>query len=66
VRWRFWLPLIVELSGISITSAGIGIEVAMQADLGFFLISLGSLLIAFGGILWSKLKPWRKEEETYG
>jgi len=35
-----------------------------MADVGYMLISLGSLMIAAGGILWSKLKPWRKEEET--
>jgi len=64
MRWRFWLPLIVELAGISVTSCGIGIEVALMADVGYMLISLGSHQIAAGGILWSKLKPWRKEEET--
>ena len=63
MRWRFWLPLIVELAGISVTSCGIGIEIALMADVGYMLISLGSLMIAAGGILWSKLRPWREKTD---
>lgn len=51
---RYLLPIVVEMFGIMVVSAGIGIEIAMRADLGFLLITSGSVVIAAGGILWAK------------
>jgi len=57
-RKKFWIPMIVELIGIGVTSFGIGYEMAYGADFGFLLISTGSALIAAGGVLYVKFKPW--------
>lgn len=57
-RRKFWIPTVIELFGIFIIACGIGIEISMRADTGYLLISLGSGLVAFGGILYAKFKPW--------
>ena len=59
-KWnkKFWVPILTEVAGIIVTSAGIGYEIAYHAELGFILISLGSVFIAAGGLMFSKFKPW--------
>ena len=59
-KWdrKFWIPTIVEIIGIAITSAGLGYEMAYKADLGFALITGGSVITALGGVLYAKFKPW--------
>ena len=59
-KWdrKFWIPVLTEITGIIITSVGIFYESLYHADLGFVLISTGSVLIATGGLIFSKLKPW--------
>ena len=57
-RKKFWLPTIVELTGISLMCYGIGYEMAYQADFGYVMISLGSVITAAGGVLYAKFKPW--------
>lgn len=54
MRKKKLVPLILELIGIVTISSGIGIELAMQASIGYLLITAGSLLIATGGIIWGK------------
>jgi hypothetical protein len=48
------LPVTVELIGIATISSGIGIELASKAEIGYVIISIGSLFIATGAIIWGK------------
>ena len=48
------LPIALELVGIAVVGAGIGIEYVYEADWGFIGITTGSLLIAMGGVIWGK------------
>ncbi|GAI59519.1 unnamed protein product [marine sediment metagenome] len=48
------IPILIELIGISIISVGIGLEITLGGDVFFVLITLGSLLIATGSIIWGK------------
>lgn len=54
MKRRFMFPLILELVGIATVGGGIGIEIAMKADIGYVIISVGSVLVAGGGIVWGK------------
>ena len=47
-------PITLELLGIATIGVGIGIEVVMGADVGFVVISVGSCLVAMGGVIWGK------------
>lgn len=44
----------LETLGIGIIGAGIGVELALGADLGYALVTGGSLLVAAGGVLFGK------------
>lgn len=44
----------LELLGITAIGAGIGIEFALGADIGYMAITCGSVLVAGGGIIWGK------------
>jgi hypothetical protein len=48
------LPVTVELIGIVAISSGIGIELASKAEIGYVIITIGSLLVAAGAIIWGK------------
>jgi len=52
---------IVELFGISMTSAGLAYEVAVGADLGYVVMSIGSVFIATGSLLFAKVAPWMRQ-----
>ena len=54
MKSRLLFPLTLELLGIAVIGGGIGIEVAMHADIGYVLISVGSVLVAGGGVVWGK------------
>jgi len=58
---RFYGALLIELLGISVTSYGIAYESIYKADLGFIIISMGSLIISVGGVVYAKFKPWLDE-----
>lgn len=45
----------IELVGIITVGSGIGIEIALGAQLGYVLITFGSCLLAFGGLLYAKV-----------
>lgn len=49
------LSAILELIGIITVSSGIGIELASRAEIGYIVITIGSLLVATGGFIWAKL-----------
>lgn len=44
-----------EAVGMCIVLLGIVIEVLMKADLGFILITAGSVIVAGGGMIFAKL-----------
>ena len=46
--------VILELVGIGAIGAGIGIELGTGAEIGYLIITTGSLLVATGGIIWGK------------
>jgi hypothetical protein len=48
------LAIILELVGIGSIGTGVGIELAIGADIGFVAITVGSLLVATGGVIWGK------------
>lgn len=48
------IPVTLELLGIVSIGTGIGIEVGLGADIGYLVISVGSVLIATGGVIWGK------------
>jgi len=49
-----YLALIIELTGVALTSVGLGIELSMHADVGYVALTAGSTLLAVGGIIWGK------------
>jgi len=48
------LAIIVELIGIAAIGTGIGVELATHADIGWATVTIGSCLVAIGGIIWGK------------
>jgi len=46
---------LVEIIGISIVSVGIGVEIITHADIGYVIMSVGSVVIAMGGLLYAKI-----------
>jgi hypothetical protein len=48
------VPIIIELLGIVGIGIGTGIELTMHADIGYIALSIGSVLIATGGIVYGK------------
>lgn len=48
------IPVIIELAGISIVGAGIGLELARGGQAYLIMITVGSLLIATGGVIYGK------------
>jgi hypothetical protein len=53
------LPITLELAGVAAIGVGIGVELATQADIGWAIVTIGSCLVAIGGIIWGKFM--RKE-----
>lgn len=48
------LAIIIELVGIAAVGTGIGIEIATHADIGWATVTIGSCLVAIGGVIWGK------------
>jgi hypothetical protein len=48
------LPIILEILGVAAIGCGIGIEIGMGADVGYVIITVGSVLVATGGVIWGK------------
>ena len=51
---KMLVPIAIELTGISAIGAGIGVEMATHADVGWAVVTIGSCLVAIGGIIWGK------------
>jgi hypothetical protein len=49
------IPVSIELAGIFILIIGIAVEISTRAELGHYIMSIGSCLIAVGSIIWSKI-----------
>ncbi len=47
-------PVILEVVGVSAIGVGIGVELATGADIGWATITIGSCLVAIGGVIWCK------------
>jgi len=48
------LAIIFELVGVAAVGVGIGLELATHADIGWATVTVGSCLVAIGGIIWGK------------
>lgn len=63
---RSWLKRFYIFAGIEVVAgllvaAGIGVEIAYGADLGWILMGVGSLFVATGSGLWAKAYiGWRQ------
>ena len=51
---RKLVPITIELAGIAAIGAGIGVELATHADIGWTLVTAGSCLVALGAVIWGK------------
>jgi len=51
---RQLIPVILEVVGIAAIGVGIGVELATHADIGWGIMSIGSCLVAIGGVVWGK------------
>ena len=50
----------IELVGIITVGSGIGIEITAGAELGYVLITMGSVITAGGGLIFAKVIRARK------
>ena len=48
------IPVIIEVIGVAAVGAGIGVEMATCADIGYVIVTTGSCLVAIGGVVWGK------------
>ncbi len=48
------IAIVTELFGIAAVGTGIGIELATHADIGWATVTVGSCLVAIGGVIWGK------------
>ncbi len=48
------LPIIIEVVGVAAIGIGIGVELATHADIGWAIVTIGSCLVAIGGVIWGK------------
>ena len=53
------IPITIELVGISIVGVGIGLEIACGGAIYLVVITVGSCLIAAGGLWFAKILPRR-------
>jgi uncharacterized membrane protein YozB (DUF420 family) len=54
MKSKMLLAIIVELIGIAAIGTGIGVELATHADIGWATVTIGSCLVAIGGVIWGK------------
>ena len=48
------VTIVVEIVGIMVVCAGIGVELAMHAALGYILVTVGAVILATGGAVYAK------------
>lgn len=54
------LAIALESIGVIAIIAGICVEATLKAEIGFVAITGGSVLVAAGGLIWSKLIKRKK------
>lgn len=54
-EFKYAVPIAFELVGILMIAIGVSVELSTSADIGHMFITLGSMIIAVGGLLWSKV-----------
>jgi len=54
MKRRHLIPIIIELLGIATVGTGIGLELAFGGQVYLIVITIGSLLIAAGGLIFAK------------
>lgn len=54
------LAVVLEGVGILVVVTGIAIEAITRAEIGHFIISSGSILIAGGAMIFAKFVRWRR------
>ena len=52
---RILVSVMIEMIGIAAIGVGIGVEIAYGADWGYIILTVGSVMVAGGGILYAKL-----------
>ena len=50
----FIFAVALEVVGVAIIGTGIGIEIVSHAEIGYLIITVGSLLVAGGGVVFGK------------
>ena len=55
MKKKHLIPIIIELAGISVVGIGIGLEIAFGGAAYLVMITIGSLLIATGGVIYGKV-----------
>lgn len=58
----YTIPIAIEFAGMFLLVLGVGVELTTQAGIGHILISVGSVLITAGSIIWGKIIQARKKE----
>jgi hypothetical protein len=49
------ISALIEVVGIAIGGSGLGIELAMHADIGYVCITTGAVTVAAGGLILNKV-----------
>ena len=55
MKYYFLTAIYMELAGLLLVAGGIGIELTTHAEVGYVLITCGSLALAVGGFIWGKV-----------
>jgi len=58
----YLFAVVMEIFGVCLCSAGVAIEAITSADIGYLIISVGSLCIAIGSVFFAKVAPWLREQ----
>ena len=54
------VAIIVEVVGIAVVGTGIGLELAYGGDVYLVVVTVGSCLVAIGGVIWGKFLKARR------
>lgn len=54
MKRKHMIPIVIELVGITTVGVGIGLELSQGGEIYLVMITVGSCLVAVGGIIWGK------------
>ena len=54
MKRKHLVPIVIELVGISVIGTGIGLELSQGGEIYLVMITVGSCLVAAGGVIWGK------------